>query len=247
MGEKIVVVGVGEIGRPLLELIREHYEVVGVDIEPVEIHGKCSIMHICFPFAISDFNGTVAEYMDRYDPALTIINSTVRPATTRAIAERTGREVVHSPIRGKHGKMKQDLLFYTKFIGGLREEATLQAAKHFQKVGLKTKTKILDSPEATELAKLTETTYFGLLISWAQEVERYCRQFGLSYDDVASFYDEISFFPPARYFPGVIWGRCVMSNIRILKGVVKSDILDAIEKSNEMKMRSDERGSRETQ
>ena len=38
------------------------------------------------------------------------------------------------------------------------------------------KTKLLSSPEATEIAKLTETTYFGLLIAWAQEVERYCME-----------------------------------------------------------------------
>ena len=44
------------------------------------------------------------------------------------------------------------------------------AAEHFKRIGIKTK--ILKSPEASELAKLVEkTTYFGLLIAWAQEVE----------------------------------------------------------------------------
>ena len=78
------------------------------------------------------------------------------------------------------------------------------------------KTKLLRSPEATEIAKLTETTYFGLLIAWAQEVERYCRELGANYDEVVSFYDEIKFFPPVKYLPGVIGGHCVMPNIAIL-------------------------------
>ncbi len=39
------------------------------------------------------------------------------------------------------------------------------------------KAKLLESPEASEIAKLTETTYFGLMIAWAQEIERYCAQY----------------------------------------------------------------------
>ena len=58
-------------------------------------------------------------------------------------------------------------------------------AKHFESMELKTR--ILSSPEATELAKLTETTYFGLMIAWAQEVERYCDQSGQDYNEVAAF------------------------------------------------------------
>ena len=97
------------------------------------------------------------------------------------------------------------------------------------------KTKILSSPEAVELAKLTETTYFGLLIAWAQEVERYCDRLSLNYDEIVSFYDEIGYLPPIRFFPGVIGGHCVMSNVGILKSVCNSKILDAIEESNDLK------------
>ena len=62
------------------------------------------------------------------------------------------------------------------------------AAKHFESLGMKTK--ILSSPEATELAKLTETTYFGVLIAWAQEVERYCDQSGLEFSEIGAFWEE---------------------------------------------------------
>ncbi len=96
-------------------------------------------------------------------------------------------------------------MHYTKFVGALDEPSGQRAVEHFEKVGMKTK--LLSSPEATEIAKLTETTYFGLLIAWAQEVERYCMELGTNYDEVVSFYDEIKFFPPVKYFPGVIGGQ----------------------------------------
>jgi UDP-N-acetyl-D-mannosaminuronate dehydrogenase len=129
--------------------------------------------------------------------------------------------------------MLQDLRFYSKYIGALESEHGERAVEHFRRVGLKTR--VLTPPEATELAKLTETTYFGLLIAWAQEVERYCLELGLDYDDIASIYDEISFFPPVRYFPGVIGGHCVMPNVGILGETFESPLLDAIRWSNAQK------------
>src|SRR5262249_46485678 len=91
-------------------------------------------------------------------------------------------------------------------------------------------------PEAVEIAKLTETTFFGLMIAWAQEVERYADRLDVSYDDIVSFYEEIGFFPLVKYFPGVIGGHCVMPNIELLKRFADSEILKAIELSNETKI-----------
>ena len=58
--------------------------------------------------------------------------------------------------------------------------------------------RMLSSPEATELAKLAETTYFGVLIAWAQEIERYCDRSNTDYNEIISFYDEIKFFPAVQ-------------------------------------------------
>jgi UDP-N-acetyl-D-mannosaminuronate dehydrogenase len=231
---KVVVVGLGEIGKPLFQLISEHHEVFGMDISPVGRIDQVDVMHVCYPFQIKDFIGETARYIEYFRPAVTIINSTVSVGTTRAIAERTGASLVNSPVRGKHVRMLQDLQFYTKFVGAIDPATAERAAKHFESVGLKTK--ILSSPEATELAKLTETTYFGVMIAWAQELERYCDQSGQDYEEVISFYDEIKFFPPVKYFPGVIGGHCVMPNIRILSQFRQSVMLEAIQASNQMKI-----------
>ena len=147
--------------------------------------------------------------------------------------------MVNSPVRGKHARMLEEIRSYTKFIGPMDPASGKIAAQHFQGAGLKTK--VLSAPEATELAKLTETTYFGLMIAWAQEIERYCDQAGQSYEEVASFYDEISFFPKTKYFPGVIGGHCVMPNIEILRKFDDSAILKAIKASNQEKIERETR------
>jgi UDP-N-acetyl-D-mannosaminuronate dehydrogenase len=233
VSKEILVIGLGEIGKPLFELIKERHPATGIDKNPVDFRKECEILHICFPFDFDKFVGECTRYIRLYKPALTIINSTVAPHTTRRIQEETGHMVVNSPVRGKHSRMKQELLTYTKFIGGTDADSCRKAEAHFQSLGMKTK--VLSSPEATEIAKLSETTYFGLLIAWAQEVERYCGQLGTDYDDVVSFYDEIAYLPPVKYTPGVIGGHCVMPNIEILRTVLDSVLLEAVTKSNDLK------------
>ena len=236
----IVVVGLGEVGKPLYELISKYHSVLGVDIKPpADTPTGADVLHICYPFQIRDFVGECARYMDLFKPKLTIINSTVAVGTTRKVAERTGKAVTYSPVRGKHTRMLQELVHYRKFIGALDPVSGEQAARHFQSLDMKTKT--LSSPEAAELAKLTETTYFGLMIAWAQEVERYADQTGASYDEIVSFYEEIGFFPPVKYTPGIIGGHCVMPNIELLRTMDDSQILNAIKSSNTKKVERESR------
>ncbi len=231
----VLVVGLGEVGKPLLDILSRRYRAVGIDIKyPAQRMERADVMHICYPFEVSDFVGETVRYIDNYKPGLTIINSTVGVGTTRKIAACSSADVVHSPVRGKHAHMQEEMHYYTKFIGALDCGAAQKAARHFESAGFKAK--ILSSPEATELAKLSETTYFGMMIAWAQEVERHCDQVGTDYDEVVSLYDEVRFFPPVKYFPGIIGGHCVMRNIEILSRVDRSPLLQAIKSSNEKKI-----------
>jgi len=239
----VVVAGLGEIGRPLFEIVSRHHDAMGVDVSPPDRIEQADVLHICYPFQIRDFIGETIRYIDLFRPSLTIINSTVAIGTTRAIAERTSAAVVNSPVRGKHAHMLDDLFLYTKFVGAIDDAAGQQAATHFESVGLRTK--ILSSPEATELAKLSETTYFGLMIAWAQEIERYCDRSGVGYNEVVSIYEEVKFFPPVKYFPGTIGGHCVMQNIQLLQMYDHSAILAAIQTSNQMKMEREAQSNKE--
>jgi UDP-N-acetyl-D-mannosaminuronate dehydrogenase len=238
--QRVVVVGLGEVGKPLLEIVSEYHHAIGVDITPpLEQIGEVDVLHVCYPFEMKDFIGETARYIALFRPAVTIINSTVGVGTTRAIAERTDAVVVNSPVRGKHVRMREELRSYTKFVGAMDPASGQLAAEHFQSMGLKTR--ILSAPEATELAKLTETTYFGLMIAWAQEIERYCDQVSQNYEEVISFYEEIAFFPKVKYVPGIIGGHCVMPNIKILRKFDDSEILSAIQSSNQRKIEREAR------
>jgi UDP-N-acetyl-D-mannosaminuronate dehydrogenase len=232
-----VVIGLGEVGGPLLELIEgTGAPVAGIDVAPATLPepGTVDVMHICFPFEIPDFVGETARYIELLQPRLTVINSTVAVGTTRVVHERTGAAVAYSPVRGKHARMLEELGSYVKFVGGIDAAAGELAASHFGSLGMRTRT--VSSPETAELAKLSETTYFGLLIAWAQQVERYCDEAGADYEEVVSFYEEIGFFPPVTFFPGVIGGHCVMPNIEILDRLADAPLLDAIRASNAAKV-----------
>jgi UDP-N-acetyl-D-mannosaminuronate dehydrogenase len=236
----VLVVGLGEVGKPLLALLSQHYHAVGIDItHPAEEIERADVMHICYPFEVCDFIGETVRYIARYKPEITIINSTVGVGTTRKVATATSTDVVHSPVRGKHEQMQQEMQYYTKFVGALNAPAANKAAMHFEFSGFKTR--LLSSPEATELGKLTETTYFGMMIAWAQEVERYCDRVGTDYNEVVSLYDEVKFFPPVRYFPGIIGGHCVMRNIEILSKLDRPLMVQAIQASNEKKIKREAR------
>ena len=54
--------------------------------------------------------------------------------------------------------------------------------------------------ESLELAKLAETTYFGVCIAFAQEMNRYAERVGGDYSEAIDFFEEVDFLPRQRYF-----------------------------------------------
>ena len=149
---------------------------------------------------------------------------------------------VYSPVRGKHVRMKEDLLKYQKFVAGTNGAAVERAKAVFVAAGMKVAT--MATPEALELGKLCETTYFGVLLAWAQEMERFTKQMHADYLDLARFFEEIDYLPRVTFRPGHIGGHCVMPNIAILKSRFVG-LLDAIVHSNELKAaESRRRGAR---
>lgn len=235
MGDKalVVVAGLGEVGRPLMNILARTYECVGIDVDPVSIEGPVSVLHICYPFQIPRYVRTTADYMLRLQPALTVIHSTVPPGTTRQVQDEVpGGRLAYSPVRGKHARMEQDMKRYRKFVAGLSPQAETAALDHLHRAGFETAT--FPSPEIAELAKLLETTYLGVLIAWTQEMERLAAQYGGGFRDVNRFVEEVDFLP-AQIFPGVIGGHCVLPNIALLRSRVESPFLDLVVESNSLK------------
>ncbi len=229
---RTLVVGLGEVGGALAEVLERRHPVLKHDLERREFQDPIGVMHICVPFTSrAQFEPIAIEYIRRFKPELTIINSTVLPGTTRSISEKTGTPVAYSPVRGKHVKMAKDLLHYVKFVAASEDEWAEKAAAHFQQHGMKTR--VLEKPETLEVAKLGETTYFGVIIAWAQEFNRYIQRAGGDYEEATEFFEEVGFLPRQRYFPGFIGGHCVIPNINLLLQIDSAPLLEAVLDSNQ--------------
>jgi UDP-N-acetyl-D-mannosaminuronate dehydrogenase len=130
--------------------------------------------------------------------------------------------------------MEQDMLRYKKFVAASHSAPLVAALRHFSHAGFHTD--VFPTPEVGEVAKLLETTYLGILIAWAQEMERLAARYGGSFEDVNAFIEEVDFLP-SHIFPGKIGGHCVMPNIGILRSQIQSSFLDLVIESNELKER----------
>lgn len=227
-----LVVGIGEVGRPLAEVLERSGPVLRHDLERREFPDPIGVMHICFPFRESSaFIETTLDYIRRFKPGLTVVNSTVLPGTTRAIAQASATAVCYSPVRGKHVEMASALTNYVKFVAAEDERWAAAAEDHFMRAGMRTQR--MDAPETLELAKLAETTYFGVCIAFAQELNRYASITHSDYGELSAFFEEVEFLPRQKYFPGFIGGHCVIPNIGLLLRLAPAPLLEAVLNSNQ--------------
>ncbi|MEM2147600.1 MAG: GDP-mannose dehydrogenase [Candidatus Bathyarchaeia archaeon] len=246
--QKVLVAGLGEVGRALFELLKESgkFNVYGFDLDKdkmksivgnVELPDTFDVMHICYPCVNQEqFVKATLEYMRMFKPKITIINSTVQPGTTQKIHEASKSLVAHSPVRGMHKTletMKRDMRFWSKYVGGATKEAAELAKRHFEKLGLKVK--VLKSPVETELAKLFETTYRAWMIACFQEMHRISRHFGADFNEVVDMIEDIHrvHFNKPLHYPGVIGGHCLIPNAELLLRAYDSEFLRLILESNE--------------
>jgi UDP-N-acetyl-D-mannosaminuronate dehydrogenase len=86
--------------------------------------------------------------------------------------------------------------------------------------------------------KIIDTTYYGLLISWFQEIHRICKRFNLKEEEIIEFFktnerDSGGKHPRPVYYPGFIGGHCVIPNARLLNQMYPSPFIDVILESNE--------------
>jgi UDP-N-acetyl-D-mannosaminuronate dehydrogenase len=226
-----LVVGLGEVGSALSQVLRRTGRVLEHDIERCEFDEPIGVMHLCIPFTRqADFEATAVSYIQRFKPELTIVNSTVVPGTSRAIAKRAKTPIAYSPVRGKHIRMAEDLLKYRKFVAASDDHTAARAAEHFRAAGMTTQ--FISKLETLELAKLGETTYFGVLIAFAQELNRYASRVDGDYAEALDFFEEVDFLPSTKYYPGFIGGHCVIPNIDLMRTIASSQMLEAVLESN---------------
>ena len=176
-----VIVGLGEVGLALNNVLGTVYGTVTVDIDrQPELYladglvCDClvQVMHICFPYS-GHFVHEVRRYQGKYKPQVTVIHSTVPLGTSLLCG------AVHSPVIGIHPHLKESLLTFTKFIGGLPGPAGI-AARHMQRAGIKTY--VTDKAVTCEAMKILSTTFYALLIEYTKEVKDVCDEEGLPFE-----------------------------------------------------------------
>lgn len=232
-----LVIGIGEIGKPLYEIIKGVYpRAEWADIGPREIGKEISVMHICFSYN-EKFVDTVVDYIKQFQPKLTIIESTVPPFTTQKIYRKNQKPICHSPVRGRKADgFKWGLFTYTKFIGPTTDESGKMADEYYRSLGFKTR--ICKSSLETEFMKIINTTYYGLMIAWFQEVNRICKKFSLNKEDITEFIGSTERESGGKisrpvFYPGYIGGHCLIPNALLLNNVYPSSFIKALLDSNE--------------
>ena len=228
--KKDIVVGLGEIGTPILKLLSNSIIVVGYDIDPKLTNQKkldelskleTEFLHICIPFN-EKFETNVLSYYKKFSPKAIVIHSTISPGTTRKLQKKLPIAIIYSAIRGVHKRMFEDLKRYTKFFAiepnaPMEKWASTTYSKRLQ--SCKVKAKKMSTPEALELAKIVvDTSYYGWLINYAQISNIIAQKHGVDYDEMWSFADDIHKFLGNRpkLFPGFIGGHCVIPNLSLI-------------------------------
>jgi hypothetical protein len=130
--------------------------------------------------------------------------------------------VIYSPTRGVHKRMLKDLKRYTKFFAISKNTprknwVISNYCSKMKKAGIKIKK--MSNPETLELAKIVcDTSYLGWLVNYAQISNTIAKQFGVNYDEMWTFSDEIHKILGNRpkMYPGYIGGHCVIPNLDLI-------------------------------
>ena len=228
--KKDVIVGLGEIGKPIFKILSKKQLTVGYDTNSKFMNEKIfkkyqsyetSFLHIAIPVS-AKFDNHVISLYKKFRPECITIHSTISPGTTDRLQKKLPIPIIYSATRGVHKRMLKDLKRYTKFYAispkaPKKKWASSKFARIMKKCGIKTKK--MSKPETLELAKIIcDTSYFGWLINYAQISNLISIQYGVDYDEMWSFADEIQKFLGNRpkMFPGIIGGHCVIPNVDLI-------------------------------
>lgn len=157
---KSLIVGYGEIGKALYNILSQYYpvDIVDQDYSLSATSGETEIMHICFPYS-DKFKDEVRRYKKLFSPEYVVVHSTVPVGTCAEL------DVIHSPVIGIHPHLERSLKTFTKFLGGVDSDIV---ADYFRKAGIKVY--IFDKSATTELMKILDTTFYGLCIEYTKMV-----------------------------------------------------------------------------
>ena len=216
---KTLVVGYGEIGRSVYEILSKEYPCQAIDKNigfEVNKGETFDIMHVCFPYS-DEFIKEVKRYKKLYKPKYVVIHSTVPVGTNRKLGS------ISSPVIGLHPHLAKSLKTFTKFLGG---EKASEVANYFRRAGMKVY--LFDKPETTELMKIQCTTNYALNIEFTKDMKEQCKKYGVPFeaftiwnDNYNKGYESLGMPEYHRYNLVPIMtkqgGHCTIPNLKLLK------------------------------
>jgi hypothetical protein len=223
---QVAILGYGEVGSSLATFFDEPC-VDDPDLERSIPKGTIvDTMHVCIPYSDKFFD-LVCGVIVGFNVDLVVVHSTVPVGTTKKLVEELGPRIVHSPIRGKHPDLSKELAIFEKAIGADDVDVGLEVKEHLEDVGIPCR--VIIGSKTTELAKLLDTTYYGVCIAYHQFAFELCEKEGVDFNDVMSYYNATynegmlktgnkHFVRPVLHPPkGPIGGHCVVPNARLLE------------------------------
>jgi UDP-glucose 6-dehydrogenase len=252
MGDKktILIAGYGTVGKSLKPLLdKAGHKVFTVDLKTdreniYKIFGQhFDIIHICFPCENEDeFVNQVLKYEMIYTPKeYIIINSTVPLLTCEIISENrvySKCKIIHMPVRGVELYKEGAFTRYINFIGpAIPYEMYTELEKYIR--NLKIPFEWLPSSRESALGKIVGTTWYGMLIAFANQTKIICDIFNIDFyqaytrsmgtDKIGREYfkineDDTKERAQTLYeierpvnVPGVIGGHCIMPNLKFIE------------------------------
>lgn len=238
---KIGIFGYGEIGKAIHKFYNDSsFQVFVKDLDRDDGLNDLDVLNISIPYNDSfDFESTVKDVILASKAKLVIIHSTVLVGTTRKLKTIIPDvNIVHSPCRGIHPNLYLGILTFPKLVGSPSLETADEAANHLNLLGIKTV--ICDNSETTELAKLLDTSYYGVCIAYHGEAQKACEKFGANFDQVMTIYNRTynegyTFLGKSNVVRPVltppengIGGHCVVENAELLLKQFESPALEFI-------------------
>jgi hypothetical protein len=230
-----LIIGSGEVGSSLYELLESHDQVFVRDLEPKEF-SEIDVMHVCFPYS-SRFVEQVQNYIEQYDPDLTIVYSSVPVGTCESI----GMDIVHSPVEGVHPQLTDSFKLFTRWLGCDNQDSLDYALRFWYRFTREVAS--CKSSRYTEFLKLRSTSKYGVNLIWADYEKKVADDIGMHYDLVKEYdsgynklYRDLGLFKYQRYVldppEGFIGGHCIRPNAELLDKKYPNPMLKAIKKMN---------------
>lgn len=243
MSLRVGILGYGEIGSSVHKVYSTSNvdsQIFIKDLTKEDSLNNLDVLNVCIPYNESfDFVELVVKVATDSKAKIVINHSTVPVGITRIIKKKLQNVAVcHSPCRGVHPNLFEGLMTFEKFVGCPSLDDAEFCVSHLNSLGIVTY--LCESSETSELAKLLDTSYYGVCISFHAEADKACKQFGVNFEEVMTRYNtsynegyttlrKTNVIRPILQPPnGGIGGHCVVQNAELLSQQFKSPLLDTI-------------------